>query len=99
MSAFVFYTAPLALHLDSDAQIERIIHSAKKERPFIVASFLLQIKALLVRQKTQLARPVLEASLERMRISLYNTKLLLTTLAYLPAFCFVSFLQFGSMLG
>ncbi|XP_011863383.1 PREDICTED: solute carrier family 22 member 16-like isoform X2 [Vollenhovia emeryi] len=46
------------------------------------------IKALFVRQKTQLARPVLEASLERMRISLYNTKLLLTTTAYLPAFCF-----------
>ncbi|XP_011636451.1 synaptic vesicle glycoprotein 2B-like isoform X2 [Pogonomyrmex barbatus] len=57
------------------------------------------IKALLVRQKTQLPRPVLEASLERMRVSLYNTKLLLTTTAYLPAFCFVSFLQFGSMLG
>ncbi|XP_067215213.1 synaptic vesicle glycoprotein 2C-like [Linepithema humile] len=57
------------------------------------------IKALLVRQKTQLARPVLEASLERMRVSLYNTKLLLTTTANLPAFCFVSFLQFGSMLG
>ncbi|EFN66476.1 Synaptic vesicle glycoprotein 2B [Camponotus floridanus] len=56
------------------------------------------IKALLVRQKTQLTRPVLEASLERMRVSLYNTKLLATT-AYLPAFCFVSFLQFGSMLG
>lgn len=57
------------------------------------------IKALFVRQKAQLARPVLKASLERMRISLYNTKLLLTTTAYLPAFCFVSFLQFGSMLG
>ncbi|XP_039311886.1 uncharacterized protein LOC105195955 isoform X2 [Solenopsis invicta] len=57
------------------------------------------IKALFVQQKTQLARPVLEASLERMRISLYNTKLLLTTAAYLPAFCFVNFLQFGSMLG
>ncbi|KAL6439565.1 hypothetical protein ACFW04_003988 [Cataglyphis niger] len=57
------------------------------------------IKALLVPQKTQLTRPVLEASLERMRVSLYNTKLLLTTTAYLPAFSFVSFLQFGSMLG
>lgn len=57
------------------------------------------IKALLVQQKTQLTRPVLEASLERMRISLYNTKLLFTTTAYLPAFSFVSFLQFGSMLG
>ncbi|XP_036143143.1 synaptic vesicle glycoprotein 2B isoform X2 [Monomorium pharaonis] len=57
------------------------------------------IKALFVQQKTQLARPMLEASLERMRISLYNTKLLLTTTAYLPAFGFVSFLQFGSMLG
>lgn len=57
------------------------------------------IKALLVRQKTELSRPVLEASLERMRVSLYNTKLLLSTTAYLPAFCFVSFLQFGSMLG
>ncbi|XP_071630263.1 uncharacterized protein [Temnothorax longispinosus] len=57
------------------------------------------IKALFVRQKTQLARPVLDTSLERMRISLYNTKVLLTTTAYLPAFCFVSFLQFGSMLG
>ncbi|KAH0948766.1 hypothetical protein HN011_004633 [Eciton burchellii] len=57
------------------------------------------IKALLVRQKAQLARPVLEASLERLRVSLYNAKLLLTTMAYLPAFFFVSFLQFGSMLG
>ncbi|XP_050465178.1 synaptic vesicle glycoprotein 2B-like [Cataglyphis hispanica] len=57
------------------------------------------IKTLLVPQKTQLTRPVLEASLERMRVSLYNTKLLLTTTAYLPAFSFVSFLQFGSMLG
>ncbi|KAL0112813.1 hypothetical protein PUN28_012225 [Cardiocondyla obscurior] len=57
------------------------------------------IKALFVRQKTQLARPVLQASLERMRVSLYNTKQLLTTAAHLPAFCFVSFLQFGSMLG
>ncbi|XP_036143144.1 putative transporter SVOPL isoform X3 [Monomorium pharaonis] len=46
------------------------------------------IKALFVQQKTQLARPMLEASLERMRISLYNTKLLLTTTAYLPAFGF-----------
>ncbi|XP_020286904.1 synaptic vesicle glycoprotein 2C-like [Pseudomyrmex gracilis] len=57
------------------------------------------IKALLVRQKAQLARPVLEASLERLRVSLYNTKLLLTTTTYLSAFSFVSFLQFGSMLG
>ncbi|KYN00411.1 Synaptic vesicle glycoprotein 2B [Cyphomyrmex costatus] len=55
------------------------------------------IKALFVQQKTQLARPMLEASFERMRISLYNTKILLTS--HLPAFCFVSFLQFGSMLG
>ncbi|EZA50054.1 Synaptic vesicle glycoprotein 2B [Ooceraea biroi] len=57
------------------------------------------IKALLVGPKAQLARPVLEASLERLRASLYNVKLLLMTIAYLPAFCFVSFLQFGSMLG
>ncbi|XP_011135735.1 synaptic vesicle glycoprotein 2B isoform X2 [Harpegnathos saltator] len=56
------------------------------------------IRALLAPEKTQSARPVLEASLEKMRVSLYNTKLLLST-AYLPAFCFVSFLQFGSMLG
>ncbi|XP_014482770.1 PREDICTED: synaptic vesicle glycoprotein 2A-like isoform X2 [Dinoponera quadriceps] len=56
------------------------------------------IKTLLIPQKTQLTRPVLEVSLEKMRVSLYNTKLLLST-AYLPAFCFVSFLQFGSMLG
>ncbi|KAG5312319.1 SV2B protein, partial [Acromyrmex insinuator] len=55
------------------------------------------IKALFVRQKTQLARPMLKDSLERMRISLYNTKILLAS--HLPAFCFVSFLQFGSMLG
>ncbi|XP_018365227.1 PREDICTED: uncharacterized protein LOC108762649 isoform X2 [Trachymyrmex cornetzi] len=55
------------------------------------------IKALFVRQKTQLARPMLKESLERMRISLYNTKMLLAS--HLPAVCFVSFLQFGSMLG
>ncbi|XP_018051675.1 PREDICTED: uncharacterized protein LOC108689428 [Atta colombica] len=55
------------------------------------------IKALFVRQKTQLARPMLKESLERMRISLYNTKMLLAS--HLSAFCFVSFLQFGSMLG
>jgi uncharacterized membrane protein YqaE (UPF0057 family) len=79
------------------AQVERIIRAILS--PFIVVFLSLQIKALLVRQKTQLARPVLEASLERLRVSLYNAKLLLTTMAYLPAFFFVSFLQFGSMLG
>jgi len=77
------------------AQVERVIRAILS--PLIVLFLSLQIK-LLVQQKAQLARPVLEASLEKMRVSLYKTKLL-TTMAYLPAFCFVSFLQFGSMLG
>ncbi|XP_047361449.1 synaptic vesicle glycoprotein 2B-like isoform X1 [Vespa velutina] len=55
------------------------------------------IKALVV-QKTQLSRPTLRASLEKMRIDLYNTKLLFSA-PYLPAFSYVTFLQFGSMLG
>ncbi|KAK2581246.1 hypothetical protein KPH14_008037 [Odynerus spinipes] len=55
------------------------------------------IKALLV-QKAQLPRSALKAALEKMRIDLYNTKLLFSA-PYLPAFSFVSFLQFGSMLG
>nr|KAF7413037.1 hypothetical protein H0235_012888 [Vespula pensylvanica] len=55
------------------------------------------IKALVV-QKAQLPRPTLKASLEKMRIDLYNTKLLFSA-PYLPAFSFLTFLQFGSMLG
>ncbi|XP_043504239.1 synaptic vesicle glycoprotein 2C-like [Polistes fuscatus] len=55
------------------------------------------IKALLV-QKTQLPRPTLRASLEKMRIDLYNTKLLFSA-PYLSAFSVLTFLQFGSMLG
>ncbi|KAI4486811.1 hypothetical protein M0804_006181 [Polistes exclamans] len=55
------------------------------------------IKALLV-QKTQLPRPTLKASLEKIRIDLYNTKLLFSA-PYLSAFSVLTFLQFGSMLG
>lgn len=55
------------------------------------------IKALLV-QKAQLPRLALKATLEKIRVDLYNTKLLFSA-PYLPAFCRLTFLQFGSMLG
>ncbi|KAG7197803.1 hypothetical protein KM043_001617 [Ampulex compressa] len=56
------------------------------------------IKALVAQRDDRATLPLPKASMEKMRQSWYNARLLLST-PYLPAFGFVCVLQFGSMLG